>query len=131
MTYIVNDKEITNVLSLSGPDRYEHFVNRVADWEELWGLKDDAGWVTLANDEGEEGIPLWPHPEYAKMCANGPWEGNQPALIDLRSFIEKWLPGMEHDGMLVAVFPTPEGKGVFVLSSVLAEDLNEALNQYD
>ena len=131
MTYRINDKEVDNVLSLDGQERYKHFVKRVADWEEVWGLRNNDGWVTSENNEGEESIPFWPHPEYAHRCATGQWEGNQPTPIDLESFIEEWLPGLEGDAMLVAVFPTPEGKSVHVQPSVLLESLKEELTQYE
>ncbi len=131
MVYRINEKEIAAILALPGQSGYEHFVKRIADWEELWGLKDNEGWVTSANDEGEKSIPFWPHPEYAHMCAEGSWEGNLATRIDLKSFMEEWLPGMERDGMFVAVFTTPEGKSVYVQPNVLLESLEEELTQYE
>ena len=46
-------------------------------------------------------------------------------------FMEKWLPGMERDEILVAVFPTPEGKSIYVQQSMLLESLEEELIQYE
>ena len=131
MAYRIHENEISAILALPGHSRYEHFVKRVADWEELWGLKDNDGWVTSVNNAGEKSIPFWPHPEYAHMCAEGSWERNLSTRIDLQAFMEKWLPGMERDGILVAVFPTPEGKSVYVQPSMLLESLEEELIQYE
>lgn len=131
MSYRINDKEIENVLALSGADRYEHFVKRVADWEEVWSLQDINGWVSSENDEGIKSIPVWPHPEYAKLCADEHWKGNNPSSIELQVFIEKWLPGMEKDGLLVAVFPTPSGKSVQVSPTELKKHLQEECEQYE
>ena len=131
MTYRINEQEIKGVLALSGQGRYEHFIKRIADWEELWGLKDNNGWVTSEDDDGNKSIPFWPHPEYAKLCAEGQWKGNEETSIDLKSFIEKWLPGMEQDNLLVAVFPTPSGKSVYVQPSCLRENIEEELEQYE
>ncbi|MDH5446990.1 MAG: DUF2750 domain-containing protein [Gammaproteobacteria bacterium] len=131
MSYRINDKEIENVLALSGADRYEHFVKRVADWEEVWSLQDKNGWVSSENDEGIKSIPVWPHPEYTKLCAEENWKGNNPSSIELQAFIEKWLPGMEKDGLLVAVFPTPSGKGVQVTPAELKQHLQEECEQYE
>jgi hypothetical protein len=47
--------------------------------------------------------------------------------IDLGSFKQKWLPGMAKDNYLVAVFPTPNQKGVVVSPARLADELNEEL----
>ena len=59
------------------------------------------------------------------------WKGNQEASIDLKSFLEKWLPGMEKDNLLVAVFPTPAGKSAYVQPAVLQESIEEELKQYE
>ena len=131
MSYKINEKEIENVLSRNGEERYYHFIARVSDWEELWGLKDKNGWVTAEDDEGEKSIPFWPHEEYARLCANGSWQGNDPTPIELSVFIEKWLPGMEKDGLLVAVFPTPSEKSLQISPSKLKSDLEEECGQYE
>jgi hypothetical protein len=131
MSYRINDKEIENVLALSGADRCEHFVKRVADWEEVWSLRDEKGWVSSENDEGIKSIPVWPHPEYAKLCAEESWKGNKPSSIELQAFMEKWLSGMEKDGLLVAVFPTPSGKSVQVSPAELKQHLQEECEQYE
>ena len=131
MSYRINDKEIENVLALSGADRYEHLVSRIADWEEVWSLRDETGWVLSETDEGARSIPVWPHPEYARRCAEGRWKGNEPASIGLQAFMDKWLPGMENDGLLVMAFPTPLGKGVQVSPVELKRRLQEECEQYE
>ena len=67
------------LLSSSGPARFKHFVGRVADTECVWGLRDTSGWVTLADDSGAMGFPVWPHPDYATACATDIWAGHVPA----------------------------------------------------
>ncbi len=131
MSYRINNKEIESLLTLSGTVRYEHFVKRVADWEEVWSLRDKKGWVLSENDEGVKSIPVWPHPEYAKLCAEESWKGNKPSSIELQEFMENWLPGMETDGVLVAVFPTPSGKSVQVSAAELKQHLLEECEQYE
>jgi hypothetical protein len=50
----VSRKEVDAVFALPGPDRYEHFVKRVADWEEVWGLASEGGWVMMGDSDGHQ-----------------------------------------------------------------------------
>ncbi len=36
MSYRMHPKQIENIFSLTPKQRYEHFVSKVCDWEELW-----------------------------------------------------------------------------------------------
>jgi hypothetical protein len=45
--------------------------------------------------------------------------------------MEKWLPGMEKDGIAVAVFPSSEGKGVLVAPARLKKDLEDELSRIE
>ena len=131
MSYSINEQHINSVIALETSKRYEYFIQRVADWEELWSLKDESGWVSSANNEGLMSIPFWPHPKFAELCASDSWEGNNPSPIALSDFMSKWLPGMNHDGLSVAVFPLPEGKAVEINPLELLEQLEMACQQYE
>src|SRR5688500_17655473 len=111
MTYRLAEREFSAISSLPAEQRYEHFVKRVADWQAVWGLKGARGWVSAGDTTGRECMPFWPHRRYAEALATGEWADSEPTEIALADFTEKWLPGMERDGLLVAVFPTPTMKG--------------------
>ncbi len=53
-------------------------------------------------------FPIWPHPEYAQLTADNRFPGNTPERITLSDFMNKWLPGLEKDGIKVGVFPNLE-----------------------
>jgi hypothetical protein len=125
MSWKINEKEAQSVISLPAESRYTYFVKRVADWAEVWSLAGDDGWVLAGDDEGHEVVPVWPHSTYAQQCAKDQWAGSQPKAIDLNAWLEKWTPGMERDGRLIAVFPTPENNGIVVDPSRLKMDLEE------
>ncbi|MBW3623235.1 MAG: DUF2750 domain-containing protein [Armatimonadetes bacterium] len=131
MSWIVSDKELESVFSLPAPKRYEYFVKRVADSEEVWSVGDNDGWALLGNDEGKELVPVWPHERYAAACAKGPFSGNEPRMIPLDAWMERWLPGLEKDGRGVAVFPTLEGTAAHVSPEQLRDDLREELEKYE
>jgi len=111
--------------------RLAHFLKRVVDWETVWGLRDEAGWVAVADSEGHSSFPVWPHPRYAAACADHEWAGNAPAAIDVRELVEQWLPAMASDNVSLAVFPTPGLRGVIVSAAELAAVLRRALAEYE
>ncbi len=114
-----------------GPKRLKHLVSQAADREVLWGLRDESGWVSLADDSGAPGFPIWPHPDYAQDCAIGPWAGCLPAEIEVHEFVGDWLPDMLAQGVSIAVFPTPSMRGVWVSPGELKLRLEEELAKYE
>jgi hypothetical protein len=129
--YPLNQKQFQAVSALTGPDRYQHFVGRVADWQLVWSLKDENGWVSASDDLGNLTFPFWPHPDYAAACATGNWGGNAPGSIEVHEFLERWLPGMAKDGVAVAVFPTPTMRGTVVPALQLQQAIQDELSRIE
>lgn len=127
MSWRINDEEIASVCALTPCQRYEHFIGRVADWGEIWSLRDADGWVLWGNKALEELVPVWPHEEYAKKCAEGEWGGTQPTSIELEAWRKRWIPGMIQDGKKIVVFSTPESNGLVVTPEQLNNDLEKEL----
>lgn len=127
----LSPEEHDNVVAMDAPLRYKHFIERVADTQLVFGLRTSEGWVSACDDDGAEGLPLWPHPGYALECATGEWAGATPAEIDVYDFANEWLPAMAADGISAIVFPTPSAQGVPVTATQLQADLNEELSRYD
>lgn len=126
MTYQLSQKEQEAVSRLSAEARLEHFIKRVADWEAVWSLRNAEGWVLSQTSPGQMAAPFWPHPSYATACALNEWADCEPQPIELRVFMERWLPGIAKDKRLLAVFPTPSSSGAIaspesVLQSLIAE----------
>jgi len=130
VSYTINQQQIDSVLTLPAAERYGHFIRRVADWQELWGLKTDGGWVALCSDDGSKCLPFWPHPEYAKLFAASEWGDAAPERMELSRFID-WLSQISQDGYRIAVFPTPAGKGVVVAPLELRSHLTAETEQYE
>ena len=131
MTWKLEPKELEGVLNLAALERYAYFVKRCADWEKVWGLRDDSGWVTAEDDDGRILMPIWPHMEYARVCATDEWGTANPASIELHEWVAEWLPDLEQRRHLVAVFPIPTGKGVAVEPGRLGRDLEEEIALYE
>ncbi|WP_254507648.1 DUF2750 domain-containing protein [Anatilimnocola floriformis] len=122
--------KIKNVLAKDARGRYDYFVSKVADFETVWGLKLDK-WVMVADGGGRPAAPFWPEEEFAKLCATDSFAGAVAASIPLDQFLERWLPGLERDGYLVAIFPKPNNQGTLRLPSQLRTDIKCELELYD
>jgi len=131
VSYSVNDKEFAAVCALPGPRRYDYFIGKVTDWEEVWSVGEGDGWALMGSDDGQEVVPVWPAAAYAQACCVDEWKDCVPKAILLAEWMEKWIPGMVADKKKVAVFPLPQGKGIVVKPSDLKLDLDEALHVYE
>jgi hypothetical protein len=127
----VTDEQFKALLAAEGAHRYQHFINRVSDMEELWGLMDAEGWASGRDDgTGQETFAVWPHERYAEACAVGPWEGRKPERIAVSEWLDGWTGDLEEAGQRVAVFPVPDGRTVTAEPARLAEDLRTELARY-
>ena len=131
MAWDVNDEEFGSVLALPANRRYGYFVKRAASHGAVWGLRGDGGWVVAADDQDSAHFPVWPHPRFAEACAEGAWAGENPFAVDIDEWIEAWLPNLERDGMRIAVFQTPDDRGVGVAPQGLKHDLEDELSQFE
>lgn len=124
----MNKKEFAALLQRPANIRYEYFIKKVVDYEEVWGLYND-GWATVQDDDGNMLIPFFPKREFAEHCAKNEWEGHKGVAIDLYDFIDKWLVGMKKDGVKPSIFPTDEDTALVEIN-LLLRDLNSELENY-
>ncbi|WP_230939796.1 DUF2750 domain-containing protein [Burkholderia territorii] len=126
---VVHPKKIESVLRLDSQARCDYFVRKVADYEVVWGLF-GTGWAT-GTSEVHMAIPFWPEEDLAVRCASDKWKNFRPKAIALDEFLSKWLPGMEADRRLCAVFPGPEGTAQLLSPLELLELIKRELKQYE
>src|SRR6266436_4060130 len=98
MSYRVNSWEFEQVTRLDANGRYQYFLGKVADWQEIWTVGDDDGYQLLADGQNEL-VPVWPAEAYAAASCK---TGQSPKKIDLTDWIDKWVPGMKNGGRKVA-----------------------------
>ena len=67
-----SDTERNAALQLNADYRFDHFISKLVEHEELFVLTDEHGVMMLTTEE-EDCIPVWPHPDYAKAWAEGEW----------------------------------------------------------
>ena len=118
-------------MALPGPKRYAHTVKQVADWQQVWGLHGQGGWVSAADESGKPAFVIWPHAEYVKACVADVWEGNVPMAIEVHEFLERILSSLIEQQAMVAVFPTPTGSVVLVPAVQLDQDIRSELERVE
>lgn len=124
----VNQKEFEAVLKCEAKIRYEYFIKKVTDYEEVWALSED-GWMLSGNNHGEKYFPVWPKKEFANFCAINEWANARAEKIDLYEFMEELIPSFIQDGILLDVFSNNENS-IGRQPEDLLEDLNEELENY-
>jgi hypothetical protein len=128
----IPEEEIAGVLRAHTSARYSHFVSQVADWGQVWSLRDtDGSWVSVSDASGVPMLPVWPHEPYARLMAVDAWANAVPTPIDVHDWIQKWVPGLAADGHKVAVFPTLEMKGTVADPATVAADLQAELDRLE
>ncbi|WP_369944225.1 DUF2750 domain-containing protein [Xanthomonas medicagonis] len=124
--------KIENLIKMDAEDRYRYFLRKVADYEEVWGLKGANGWLTVdACDHGRIGVPLWPEKEFAVVNCVGEWARANPEKIELSVFIERWIPGLIRDNRVISVFPVVAGKSVHVDPRLFLSEIEKEMDQYE
>ena len=131
MPYVMNEKQFESVQSLDSNARFQHFVSKVADWEQLWTVKSDEGWLVPVAPEGFEYFPVWPHPDYAQKITDLNFPGHKAEEISLQEFLSHWLPFLQDDDVKVAVFPNREWTFWCIEAGDLMTELVEEMQQYE
>jgi hypothetical protein len=126
---ILNNKEIESVINLASEKRYRYFINKVSDFEGVWYLKND-GWA-LASDGTHLVLPVWPHEEYAMLCADKEWKNYTPFCIEIHDFIETYLDDLKEKSIKIGVFYTPRNKGILVEYEKIKDDLLDELSKME
>jgi len=105
MPYRLNAREYDAVLGLDSASRCAHFIGRVADWQQLWSVRNDEGWLVGTTPDELTYFPVWPHPEYAKTTTDAHFPGHIAGELALTDFLDDWLVRLADDGVQIAVFP--------------------------
>jgi hypothetical protein len=122
----IDTRQLQAVVMLPGPQRYEYFIERVAETGVVWSLYRD-GWALAKKEDGTLVFPLWPDSDFAQLCADYEWAGYQPQSFALAELVDELLPQLEQDGIVTGVFYTPGARDVMPTAGLLRADLDDAL----
>jgi len=130
MSYPLDEQQFDRVNKLNAHQRFDEFVAKVTEHEQVWGLSSAGGWA-IVSAEGDDCFPVWPHPDFAAAWAVGDLADCTPQPIALSAWMQKWTSGMQEDGTLVLVFPTNDDtdEGLVLGADELEDALLSALEQ--
>jgi hypothetical protein len=81
------------------------FYRQVADHGVVWTIRDAGGYPAPINSDGARAQPFWPSSSRVeRIIASVPaYKGFLAVEISLDVFLDRWVPGMARDGILVGV----------------------------
>ena len=125
MNYELTADDLNKLSLLDAEQRYDYFIQAVADLEKIWILVDEEGFVLVDADD-ERCIPVWPHAELAEQWISGDWAQCQAQAVDIATWLDKWTSGLDGDELAIAVFPHAAEPGVVIGPEEFSETLIEA-----
>lgn len=124
-----NQENITKLFKKPGEKRYDYFIKKVVENEEVYGLADEEGWALLGDDSDADILPLFPAADLAEAFRQATdFDEYAVEALDVNELMA-WFDDMEKDNLLVAVFPNPELNGAVVELKQLKADLQKAFDK--
>jgi hypothetical protein len=127
MTYELSDQERDGVYATSDEKRYGYFVNRAADWGEVFTLAKGDRWASLEVD-GQRYLPVWPHAGFVEVGEE--WTDYEVEAIEVHKFLDV-LENLHERGDEIALFHRADGDFITVPPAPLLEDLQAGLDEIE
>lgn len=126
----MNNRELEEVSKLEPFKRYQYFIKKIADYEEVWTIIDVEEDYALCDIGEYTLISLWPNKEFIGSNLNKQWSMCKPLKLTLDDLYTHLYPLITKEGFLLNVFPI-NGKAGFIVSlEEFNTDLNEELENY-
>jgi len=125
----MNHHELENVSRLSPKSRYDYFIRKIADFEELWTIIDANSDFTLAEIENNTVISFWTHEAFIESNLTPDWADCIPFKMDIDTLQDIVIPLIRQNNYLINVFPVDSRMGYIVALNDFVNDLNEELEQ--
>lgn len=101
----MNTKKNESIIQLPAGKRYEYFIRKTADFQQIWSLRNAEGWLLLGGNTNAKLIPLWPERIFAEYCNRVNKTECQAESIGLNDFLSKMSKILIRDNIQLAVFP--------------------------
>lgn len=128
----MNDISFEEIEKLDCEDRYEIFLQMVAEERDVWVLiNEKSEFLTIHSEDHEiEYVPIWPHSDFANRHNSSINEKLIAKCVSIPEFFTKWVPGLKGDGLQIGVFPT-SGSDVWIMTpSEVKSDLQDEFSNF-
>ena len=129
----VSKQEIEAVTALSPEKRYNYFVKRICDWEQVWTLYEDDYIVLNEAKNGKLYILLFPFKDFAEHYATTTrgMKGVSYKSFEINEFLETIIKKLQANNVSNAlVFPVANGYGMNVSMIDMVKDIQSELENY-
>lgn len=77
------------------------FIEEIIGNAVVWTIRDAEGFATATNASGEKAMPFWSKETRARAVIDklSAYHGFRPHKLTLIEFTERWLPGLQRDGL--------------------------------
>ncbi|WP_353151448.1 DUF2750 domain-containing protein [Chryseobacterium sp.] len=127
----MHSKEIENILKLEPFKRYEYFIKKAADFEQLWTIVDEEGDYAISEIDEFSLISFWPNEEFVALDLEQGWEGCRSLRITLDDLRDDIFDIITSENYLINVFPINGRSGFVVNLEEFKRDLNEELEKIE
>lgn len=81
------------------------FIAEVIAVGEVWAIRDEGGFPTSTNASGEIVMPFWSMESRAQSIIDKvpAYQDFKPHRLSLVDFVERWLSGLDRDGLMVGL----------------------------
>ena len=81
------------------------FLSEAIENQRVWTIRDENGFPAPQNSEGNRAMPFWTTLSRVQKIINSVdgYQNFEHFEITLQDFIQKWLPGLEKDDLLVGI----------------------------
>lgn len=81
------------------------FIAEATSNGSVWAIRDSNGYPAPKGSDGERAMPFWSTRSRAqKIIDTVPsYAGFEPDELELQRWLEKWLPGLEKDGLKIGL----------------------------
>jgi hypothetical protein len=81
------------------------FYREVIEHQEIWAIRDENGFPAPTNPDGHRSMPFWSLLSRAErvLTSVSDYRNFDVVSLPLEQWTTKWLPGLDHDGILVGL----------------------------
>lgn len=129
----VSKQELEAVTALSPEKRYNYFVKRICDWEQVWTLYEDDCIVLNEAKNGKLYILLFPFKDFAEHYATNTrgMKGVSYKSFEINEFLETIIKKLQANNVSNAlVFPVANGYGLNVSMTDMVKDIQSESENY-
>ncbi|WP_349438020.1 DUF2750 domain-containing protein [Pararhizobium sp. A13] len=83
----------------------ERFFSEVIAHGSVWSIQDGKGFPTSTNLDGQTAMPFWSLESKAQKVIDNvfAYSGFRTCRLELPEFVDRWLSGLERDGLYVGI----------------------------